>query len=186
MRVAIDPGHGGSNIGCVYPGLTEKHYTLELAYLLRQALLGAGHPTALTRLDDDNRLFTERAWTALGHKADICLSLHVNANVDPKATGMRAYYMPGIGEAKRLAALTLKHAPGPLRPRFFVRSPIKASLDGLGDDAVLRRYLMPAALVEVGFASNPQDLTYLLSSEGKAAIVAGLVVAVGAYEQKAA
>ena len=38
MRICIDPGHGGRNIGCQYNGIIEKDYTWVVAYQLGHAL----------------------------------------------------------------------------------------------------------------------------------------------------
>lgn len=179
MRVCIDPGHGGTNPGCQYPGLSERAYVLELAKALALALTQHGHQATLTRSLDTTRSFTYRAGVAKSFKADIAISLHVNADTDPKSHGLQTYYMPDDELARRLAVALEACAPPNLRRKKG--TVIAASLDGLGDDAVLHRYEMPAALVELAFASNPDDRAYLLSYTGQQAIVNALVAGIERY-----
>ncbi|MFO7946710.1 MAG: N-acetylmuramoyl-L-alanine amidase [Armatimonadota bacterium] len=52
-RIAIDPGHGGSDTGAVGPtGLTEKEVNLTISSLLRERLETAGAEVVLTRYTD--------------------------------------------------------------------------------------------------------------------------------------
>jgi N-acetylmuramoyl-L-alanine amidase len=174
MRVYLDPGHGGSNPGCSYGALSEKAYVLDLATRAGLDLRRTGHQAETSRAADVTTSFIARAEKAKAWGADFALVLHVNANPDPKCAGLRTYVMPEApaldAASLRLAQLVMTNAPAPLRHPG--RAPEIASLDGQGDDVVLRHYDCPAVLIEVGFASNPSDLSYLLSVEGKCALSA--------------
>lgn len=188
MRVFLDPGHGGSNPGCAYGALSEKAYTLEIAYAAQRAFETAGHSAFKSRTKDVTTSFVQRATMAKCVNADLALVLHVNANPDPNVRGLRVYVMPeepcfvpeSLHLAQAVLAASLRHAP-PLA--HAGRVPEIASLDGQGDDVVLRHYECPAVLVEMGFASNPDDLAYLLSDEGKNTIATTLVAAATAWER---
>ncbi len=178
-RVAIDPGHGGSNQGCQYPGLSEKAYALGFAACLAERLQARGCLTTLTRTQDMSKNFTERASVADVFKADLAISIHVNASTNPQARGFQVYYMPDDLLAVRLAHAINERIPEKMKRRTYAVIP--ASLDGLGDDAVLRRYKMPAVLLELGFASNAEDRAYLLSELGKEQLAAAIATGVQKY-----
>lgn len=185
MRVFLDPGHGGSNPGCAHGGLQEKNYTLEIANLTAAALTAAGHTVTQSRTSDTTMSFVQRATLAEIAKSQCVFVLHVNANPDPKPSGLRVYVMPEepclVPESLQLAQDVLANTPATLARKG--RVPEIASLDGEGDDVVLRHYDCPAVLVEMGFATNANDLVFLLSAEGKQAIATCLVRAVDAWER---
>lgn len=178
----LDPGHGGIgplSTGCAYGDLVEKDYALSFSQALAEALTKAGHFVGLTRQSDRNVSFTGRALAAHTFRADAAISIHVNANKSPKPYGLQVYVMPAAPEAKRLAEAIHKQTPAALASKW--NNVIEASLDGVGDDAVLRRYAVPAVLLELGFASNPDDRAYLLSAAGKAELLAAIVEGVRTY-----
>ncbi len=177
MKIYLDPGHGGANPGCTAENLHEKIYTLSFALELGSALVDDGHTVRYSRLVDENPPFTQRAWRANG--LDVALVIHVNANPSPDAHGLRCYVMPANPQSTasyKLAQQILAAAPTELKPKLGRRVPDIATLDGYGDDVVIRHYTTPACiLVELGFATNPDDRAYLLSDAGRSAIVAAMV-----------
>jgi N-acetylmuramoyl-L-alanine amidase len=96
--VVIDPGHGGSDIGTRNPaGLEERHITLAAAQRLR-ALLEAqlGVRAILTREGDTDVAIDSRAAIANNNKADLFISLHVNAS---HASTMRGWQVQSLDPA---------------------------------------------------------------------------------------
>jgi N-acetylmuramoyl-L-alanine amidase len=95
--VALDPGHGGSNSGCVaFDGLAhEKDVTLALAQELRAALQRRlPHATVvLTRSGDETVTLAERVDRANAVGADIFISLHANASSTGPQTGFETYIL---------------------------------------------------------------------------------------------
>jgi N-acetylmuramoyl-L-alanine amidase len=87
--VVIDPGHGGSDIGTHNgAGLEEKEVTLSAARLLRSMLESQlGVRAILTRDGDTNVAIDPRASIANNNKADVFISLHVNASNVPAMRG---------------------------------------------------------------------------------------------------
>lgn len=179
LRIVLDPGHGGTNHGCRYGDLVEETYVLTFAETLAAHLRGLGHLVKLTREADVTRTFTARAQVAHDFTADLAVSLHVNAMPPGKAAhGVEVFYMPDDILAQRLATSIEGAMPEHMRRRNGVRA---ASLDGHGDDAVLKRYECPAALVELGFATDTGDREYLLSDSGRWALVVGLAQGIKNY-----
>ncbi len=108
--VVLDPGHGGIEIGAVGPsGLQEKDVTLDLARRIRRELTrGSAVDVVLTR--DEDRLvgLDERSGIANHNRADLFLSMHLNASGRRNAAGAETYYLATDAtddEARTLAAL---------------------------------------------------------------------------------
>jgi len=108
--VVIDPGHGGLETGAVGPAqLREKDITLDMARRLRRRLQRdpALH-IVLTR--DEDRLvgLDERTAIANHNRADLFLSIHLNASRRSNASGAETYYLSNDAtddEARTTAAL---------------------------------------------------------------------------------
>jgi N-acetylmuramoyl-L-alanine amidase len=115
QTLAIDPGHGGDEIGVRGPdGLEEKQLTLDVARRLRGLVeRGLGLRVILTR--DDDRLvgIDERAAAANNSKADLLLSLHANGALSGSPSGAEIYYerLDREGEAVRLSAAAAVSLP---------------------------------------------------------------------------
>ena len=110
QTLAIDPGHGGDEIGVRgADGLEEKQLTLDVARRLRGLVeRGLGVRVILTR--DEDRLvgIDERAAAANNGKADLLVSLHANGALTGSPSGAEVFYdrLDREGEAVRRAAAT--------------------------------------------------------------------------------
>lgn len=153
-KVLLDPGHGGKDPGSIsQSGRYEKHVNLEVAFKLKERLEALGAAVYMTRSDDTyiNNIARGRMADSLG--ADILLSIHHNSLVKSDYYGLSTYYNtinyknPRYGyklaEAIYLNAITIN---GVYR-------------DGILDRnyQVLRETNTPAALIEIGFMSNPLE-----------------------------
>jgi N-acetylmuramoyl-L-alanine amidase len=108
--VVIDPGHGGKERGAVGPtGLMEKDVTLALARKLRTQL--QKDPTVnvvLTRDQDRFVPLDERTAIANHNRADLFISIHLNASRRSSAFGAETYFLSAEAtddEARLLAGL---------------------------------------------------------------------------------
>jgi|GEM_PF-690949 len=95
LRIVIDPGHGGSQSGARAFGLQEKDLALDIAQRVRRQLNEAGFNTILTRNADRTMSLLERSELATQLKADLFVSIHVNATgkKDPYEHGIETYYL---------------------------------------------------------------------------------------------
>ena len=93
--VAIDAGHGGSDTGTnSEAGTLEKDVTLSVARRLRDAIQNQlGLRVVLTRAGDNLVPIDARAEVANNNKADIFISLHVNASIRPSVNGAEVFYL---------------------------------------------------------------------------------------------
>ena len=108
--IVIDPGHGGIEEGAIGPtGLREKEVALDLARKLK-ALLSRDSELSVVLTRDDDRLvgLDERTAIANYNRADLFLSIHLNASQRPNARGAETYFLSADAtddEARTLAAL---------------------------------------------------------------------------------
>lgn len=83
VRVVIDPGHGGENLGARYEDYTEKDMTLSVARAMKEELEQyEGIEVYLTREDDQDLSLKERAVYAAELDADFLFCLHFNMSED--------------------------------------------------------------------------------------------------------
>ena len=109
--VVIDPGHGGKDTGATSFGLREKDITLKLGLKLADRLTRRlGLTVFLTRSDDRFLTLSRRARIALEKKADLFISLHVNANDLGKVEGLETYILNFATDRSAMAVAARENA----------------------------------------------------------------------------
>lgn len=107
--IVIDPGHGGSKPGTIgKSGLQEKTINLDVALSLQRLLREkAGLEVILTRESDIDVPLENRTVIANQKRADLFVSIHVNAHRDRKRGGVETFYLniSPDPEVNELAAL---------------------------------------------------------------------------------
>lgn len=95
VRVMIDPGHGGKDPGAIGPtGLMEKNVVLEIGRLVREKLSRYGeYDVRMTRDEDVFIPLEERTAMANGARADLFVSLHINASRNRRTEGYSTYVL---------------------------------------------------------------------------------------------
>ncbi len=160
IKVFIDQGHNpvNPNAGAEGNGLREQDLTYNIGVILADLLrANPAFEARLSRNSPDEQLGTSnssslsaRVRAANEWGADIFVSLHTNAFRNASATGVEAYaYSENsagfrLGEAivRQLSLITGLPPRGTFaRPSLYV----------------LRRTRMPAALIEMGYITNPGD-----------------------------
>jgi N-acetylmuramoyl-L-alanine amidase/putative methionine-R-sulfoxide reductase with GAF domain len=94
LRIVVDAGHGGWDLGTVgRRGLLEKDLVLEIAQRLGKLLESRLGATVILTRDDDNYIpLDERASMANQAQADLFVSVHANYSDLPSARGVETYY----------------------------------------------------------------------------------------------
>jgi len=169
--IVIDPGHGGIDhgvIGTKYKS-SEKTLNLNTARYLSDLLRQAGAQVILTRTSDKNNpALSERAEVSKNKRADAFISIHYNASLKPVNGTLTFYYSKSKDEP---LARTIEAQ---------LKKSLKLKSNGIsyGNYHVLRENERPAALVELGFLSNPKDEAIVRTADyqkqAAAAIAAGL------------
>jgi N-acetylmuramoyl-L-alanine amidase len=91
----IDPGHGGKDPGAIGPtGLKEKDVVLAIGRKIREKLSRSGEfDVRMTRDEDVFIPLEERTAMANKGRADIFVSLHINASRNRSAEGFSTYVL---------------------------------------------------------------------------------------------
>lgn len=161
IKIYVDQGHNPRdyNTGAEGNGFYEQDITYDVGVKLYRLLLSnpefepkLSRPTADTVLGTDNSSsLTHRVREANSWGADIFLSLHVNAAANTRATGSEALiysYRSTVASALATDILKQLNLVTGLKNRGVIERP------GL---YVLKRTVMPAVLVEMGFITNAYD-----------------------------
>ncbi|MDY0298166.1 MAG: N-acetylmuramoyl-L-alanine amidase [Acidobacteriota bacterium] len=96
QHIILDPGHGGKDPGTMNRqlGLLEKSITLDIARRLKLLLCDkAGFKVTMTRDVDRYISLEERTAIANSGKADLFVSIHLNAAPNKKARGIETYFL---------------------------------------------------------------------------------------------
>lgn len=102
--IMLDAGHGGNDPGAQAAGVTEKAFTLAMANRVGDLLKKQGFIVLYTRTGDKYISLQDRPDMANSRKADLFISLHVNANPKSGVRGLETYY---LDEAKTQDAITV-------------------------------------------------------------------------------
>jgi N-acetylmuramoyl-L-alanine amidase len=178
QQIVIDPGHGGDDPGAISPeGVKEKDLTLALALRLEKMLKMEGlAPIHLTRDGDYAVSGRRRAGEIRGAPAEnLLLSLHASAWKSSQTQGCTIYFLP-------------------LRDyeddSFLLAQSLDIALQGAGVAdcsfervtlSPLNRTPFPAVLLELGYLTNPEELSLLGSSDGQERIARALAHGVKNY-----
>ncbi|MBO8158076.1 MAG: N-acetylmuramoyl-L-alanine amidase CwlD [Thermosyntropha sp.] len=170
--IVIDPGHGGIDTGATRGNIIEKDITLKMSQKLASELAAAGAAVIMTRSSDTDLVednfkgsYRERHRKGLSKRvekanqtgADLFVSIHTNADPNPRWSGAQTFYHQQSEESKKAAEA--------------IQSEIKRLLKNTKRDALAGDYFvmnnteMPAVLVEVGFISNYKEGKLLTDEE---------------------
>jgi N-acetylmuramoyl-L-alanine amidase len=107
QSVFIDAGHGGKDPGTSHNGLVEREVTLDVARRVGRLLRNRGLEVQYSREKDVHIALDERSRRANKARADLFVSLHVNAASDAQVSGFETYYLDIASntEAARLATM---------------------------------------------------------------------------------
>jgi N-acetylmuramoyl-L-alanine amidase len=89
--IVLDPAHGGTDTGARGEnGLAEKDVVLQIARTLQAQLLTHGYHVVMTRNDDSNPSYDDRAAVANAYRNAVFITIHVGSS--GKMGTVRAFY----------------------------------------------------------------------------------------------
>jgi len=199
--IMLDPGHGGYDQGTSgRRGLVESRTALDIARRVRAKLVNAGFSAYLTRDVDRFIELDERARLAAARRADLFVSIHLNAAQNRDSRGIETYVLTCPGYPSTAATSDTRNgaryaANGCDMANTILGSCLQKNIRAatLAEDRGLRRarFLVlrtapcPAALIEGGFLSNATDEKLLTSDEYRDHLAAGIARGVQAYARLA-
>lgn len=161
--VLIDPGHGGNDVGANVGDVFEKDINLSVCKKIIN-LNKENIQLFLTRTEDYYHSVEERANFANEFAPDLFVSVHTNWYDNSEVNGTSVLYNSLNGTEKGTSywlANILDNA---------VSKSMGTADMGLEDGKsiyVVRYTNMPAALVEMGFITNPTEFNILVSEDGR-------------------
>ncbi len=192
--VVLDAGHGGKDPGALgRGGLMEKDLALDIARRTAAHLRANGVRVVMTRDGDQSLTLQDRPFLAARGGGDVFVSIHLNAVDNRSVHGVETF------------VTAAEHYPPTANPRLTGRYPavannrfnhsnavlghhIQQSLVGItrAEDRglkrarfqVLRDAAMPAALVECGFISNPQEAQKMSTPSYRETVAQGIAVGI--------
>jgi N-acetylmuramoyl-L-alanine amidase len=185
--VLLDPGHGALDSGAKgRRGMEEKTAALDIAQRTRRYLVGAGMDVRMTRESDEFIKLEDRAALASWVKADMMVSIHLNSAENRTARGIETFVLAAEGQAstyggsRRTHATGNHHNAGNAALGFQLQRALVEKTDAYDRGLrrarfiVLRNAPCPAALVECGFLSNPDDEALIMQGEYRDRIARGI------------
>ncbi|HOD93692.1 MAG TPA: N-acetylmuramoyl-L-alanine amidase [Clostridia bacterium] len=160
--VVIDAGHGGFDPGAVSGSVYESKINLSVAKKVEKILCDKGIKVFMTRNTDEYVGLYERAHIANKIQASLFISIHSNAFANSNLKGIMTLVYPSSDQSNNSSGKTLG-----MKIHKNLISKTDAIDRGIIDRpnlVVLNSTKMPAALVECGFMTNPDEL-YLLQTD---------------------
>lgn len=192
--VTLDPGHGGKDRGCESGGVRESAVTLKTALKCAAILRKRGFTVLLTRSGDRFVSLDERVDFARKNKSQLFISIHVNAAADRSVGGVESFCLaPAGAPSSNGGKAVVKSSPGNKfdRNNLFLAAQLHRNLlfRSGGPDrglkrarfVVIRDAACPAALLEIGFATNRTDAAKLSSDAYLDKIAMGIADGVSSY-----
>jgi N-acetylmuramoyl-L-alanine amidase len=169
--IVLDPGHGGRDGGTIgAKGTLEKHLTLSTAKLLAEQLTSAGAKVIFTHSDDRYVSLGYRISISHHYKADAFISIHYNSSFDSSAGGITSFYYHRTKDKPLVDAI---------HEQLVNKTNLRNRYSQFGNYYVLRGNKQPAALLELGFLSQPQEEALVKTSQyqqrAAEAIATGLI-----------
>ncbi len=152
IKIAIDAGHGGTNLGAAgaTTKIVEKEYTLKYAMELKKYLKKMGvKKIIMTRETDTTLDMKDRILFLQQQEPDILISIHLNSNADKEVQGCGTFYRH-IG-FRPLSLSILKTMKETTLKEYGNVGGFNFGLSGPTD--------FINCLLEVGFLSNDEDET---------------------------
>lgn len=198
--VMLDPGHGGADGGAQSAsGLLEKTVALDIARMVRERLTASGLQVHMTRYRDETLGLDARCRAAARRKADLFVSIHLNAASNGGASGFETFVLPSVGQRSTAAregdAMRYpgnRHDAQNMLLGYFVHFGVQSRVEGVDRGLKRARFLVlrnapcPAALVECGFLSNRGDARELGSAQHRARLADGIAHGILTYASRAA
>jgi N-acetylmuramoyl-L-alanine amidase len=177
--IAIDAGHGYPDPGAIGKlGTKEKDITLDIAKRVAKLLEAKGAKVIMTRPGESEVGLYQRTSVANSAKANLFVSIHINANDNTDLGGTSTYVYSGakdarVQESERLA-------------RYIQNELVKTlGLRNIGvkyaNFVVLRTSNMPSVLCELAFISNIPEEKYMNTDGFKNSAAESIVKGIGLY-----
>jgi N-acetylmuramoyl-L-alanine amidase len=190
--IVIDPGHGGIDSGTHYRGILEKNINLEIGLKLKEIIEKNSKSEVIMTRTKDTALDHRNNYSSSRHrrdlrarvdiinqgKADIFISLHVDARGNEMMAGPMVLYHSRQPQNKVLAEIIQNHLNEINHPEAnFPAHGIKRRRDLY----ILKAKNTPGIIIEAGFITNPKDRRLLQNDSYQWALVEAIYQGIEEY-----
>ena len=188
--VVLDPGHGGKDSGAVGKRkVYEKKAVLSIANRVKKHLEAKKIQVRMTRSTDTFVPLEKRSEFAAKAGADLFVSIHADGAADPRAHGVETFALTAAGcdssnhygrGGNKSAGKGNQYDAANAILGFSIQSNLvktsKRSDRGLrrARFSVLKNAPCPAALVECGFLTNPEEEALMIDANYREAVARGI------------
>ncbi|HVF10048.1 MAG TPA: N-acetylmuramoyl-L-alanine amidase, partial [Abditibacteriaceae bacterium] len=171
LTIVVDAGHGGHDSGARGKSSHEKSHCLDIARRVRNYLDKRGATVLMTRDGDYFVPLQGRVDFANQRKADLFVSVHINASVRKTSTGTQTFFWTAqsLPLAREVHKELVKATGLPNRKisqaRFFV----------------IRKTWMPSILTESAFISNPKEEKLVMNANWRDRVARGIAQGIANY-----
>ena len=155
LKVCIDPGHEGGtkglDPGAVNGSKKEAVAALAIAKKVGFLLKNRGHQIKYTRTKDKELTLQERCDISNAFDADVFVSIHLNSSTNDEAEGIETWRYKNVGDKTKKLAENIQ-------TQLIAMTGCKNRGVKTSESLyVLKHTKASAALIEVGFISNPAE-----------------------------
>ena len=177
--VVIDAGHGGGQPGAVENEVYEKHLNLKIVQKLKELLDEVDEKKLkafYTRLEDFDPSLEDRFNMANQLNADLFISVHNNAAPNEsynhlKGTMVLYSQRQSDDQSKRLAQICLENV-------YKSTGSENAGLAKGDEIYIIRKSMVPVALIEVGYMTNTEEIKNLCDDKYQRKVAQGIYNAI--------
>lgn len=167
--IVIDAGHGGTDLGATKDDFNEKKLISEITKKIKAMYSDSDITVLYTRTEDEFVNLKDRTDFINANNPDLVISLHINNNKNTEANGFEIFVTEKtdlFDKTKLLAEkLSSKLSKTQLRNRGIKIAPFW----------ILKNSTCPSMVVELGFISNENDRTFIVSKKGQTEIAKHIV-----------
>ena len=190
-KIIVDAGHGQPDGGAVSEnGVAEEALNLAIAIKLQEELESNGYDVLMTRMTKNNMADSDKQDTLKQMKssdlsnrvkianesnADFMISIHMNKYTSSNSWGWQTFYSKNYEHGKRLADLIQSSISNNIERE---NKRVALSIEGI---KIVDKTNIPVVIVECGFLSNPEDLSFLQTEEYQDKIVQGIFEGVNKF-----
>ncbi len=184
INVVIDAGHGGNDNGAIENNVKEKDLNISIAKLIKQLNKNENINIILSREGDETKSVKERVNFADEKKADLFISIHVDAEENKNVHNGLVIFIPKddnsyLKESKLLGSALIES--------FKNNYPLKVANDLKQREQniwILKENQYPAVLLETGFLSSSADLDYLINPANHKIIAQNILNGIEKYAEE--
>lgn len=166
IKIVLDAGHGGTDSGAISTidkTVTEKALNLDMIERLNERFLMLDYDVILTRSEDEYIKLLDRARISNTSDADIFLSIHFNSTTNSTSKGIEVLY----ASEKNVIIKSVEqvHLAKAIQKELIESTgSTNRGVKNRADLIVLNKTKNVAALCELGFLTNREDMENITNS----------------------